>query len=182
MRLGNRVESVGTPRATAKHPAHRQPGALGPSISFDRFLGVRRTAWIEAAGGGEKRGYAGSIPADHVGCERRHTEADCDSCRSSAIRSPASLYKRCKSARTSRIPDCLQGGLATRTMSTPSIRTCARISRKASRRSLLHRFRCTAPPILRLATTAQRISCRSFGRQIKTASLPRSAVPCSYAA
>ncbi len=44
----------------------------------------------------------------------------------------------------------------------------------------MQRFRLTAPPVLRLATMAHRVSSRPFGRKIKTISLPRTAVPWSY--
>jgi hypothetical protein len=65
-------------------------------------------------------------------------------------------------------------------MSIPETRIPSRRDRYASRSSLLHRFRTTAPPVLRLATTAHRVPSRPFGRKIKTISLPRTAVPWSY--
>ena len=153
-RLADPVDATGAERIAPQDAPRRERRPTDGAVLADRILGVVRARGVEAALAAEPPRKRRAIDADQPDLERangsaRRTEATADHLRTSGSRRSSSFI----SATRSCVFAPRMASRATMTTSFPSPAVGA-TSRQASLRIRLARFRWTAPPTRRDATTA----------------------------
>lgn len=160
-RSGNRINAAGVEWMTTRHPPHRQPRAARSTVRGNRVGSILRTSRMETTGGGKQRRENPAIDGNRKE-NSRHGETVAGSFhlivtsfddQSIFAGSPASSRVRSISAVASTEVTAGSDPLAIRTTHRSGLFHFSVMFRAASRSNRLARFRFTAPPTRRLATT-----------------------------
>lgn len=173
--------SAGVERVAAKQPRERQVNPTREAVRFEGLDRVFRARGRESARRREQRRYHSSIEPE---CEddRKHRRLLGFHCHFSGncagVKRPACLQRSVTASITSAPLASAVARRAINTIRHPSGGSWSpRARRSPSRRSRFARFRRTAPPTLRLATTAHLNPNSSLFRQSSTTNGERNPIP-----